>query len=79
MSKYRLQLLAAVAMTIGFFALLGWAGDYDHTEQIILNMSYDEYDYVRDSLTRRDGTSPSERQIAHWYSEHYRELTQLWP
>jgi hypothetical protein len=75
MNKYRLQLLAAVAMTIVFFALLGWAGDCDYTEQVILRMSYEEYDYVKDTLTKlKNGTRPSEREIAHWWEQHHEEL-----
>ena len=75
MNKYRLQLLAAVAMTIVFFALLGWAGDCDYTEQVILRMSYEEYDYVKDTLTKlKHGTRPSEREIAHWWEQHHDEL-----
>jgi len=75
MNKYRLQLLAAVAMTIGFFALLGWAGDCDYTEQVILRMSCEEYDYAKDTLTKlKNGTRPSEREIAHWWEQHHEEL-----
>lgn len=71
MNKYRLQLLAAVAIVLAGFALLGWAGDCDYTEQVILRMSYEEYDYAKDTLTKlKHGSRPSEREIAHWWEEH---------
>jgi len=80
MNRYRLQLLAAVAMTIGFFAVLGWAGDYDYAEQVILRMSQEQYDYVRDTLTRlRNGNRPSEREIARWWEEHHNEVRDRLP
>ena len=73
MSKYRLQLLAAVMMVMGFMALIGWAGDYDWSEQVILRMTYEEYDWVKDTLTKLNGREPSEREMAHWWAEHHGE------
>ena len=70
MDKYRLQLLAAVMMVMGFVALIGWAGDYDWSEQQILRMSYEEYDWVKDTLTKLNGREPSEREMAHWWYDH---------
>jgi hypothetical protein len=70
MKQYRLQLLAACLLSVGFFALLGWAGDIDYCDQVILNMSQDEYDNVKDTLTKKFGKSPSEREIAHWWADH---------
>lgn len=70
MDKYRLQLLAAVMMVIGFVALAGWAGDYDWSEQQILRMTYEEYDWVKDTLTKLNGREPSEREMAHWWYDH---------
>lgn len=72
MRHLRMRLAAAVCCIVGFFVVMGIAGDYDYTEQVILRMSYDDYDMVRDTLTRQnDGRSPSEREIAHWWAEHH--------
>lgn len=70
MKQYRLQLLAACLCTIAFFALIGWAGDFDYCDQIILSMSQEQYDNVKDTLTKKNGKSPSEREIAHWWADH---------
>lgn len=80
MNRYRLQLLAAVAIVIMGVALLGYVGDLDYTEQVILRMSQEQYDYVRDTLTKlRNGSSPSEREIAHWWEEHHNEVREILP
>ena len=65
-------LTAAIALlgVLAFFAALGWAGDMDYTEQCILRMSYDEYDTIKARLTQLNGSEPSERDIAHWWTEH---------
>lgn len=73
MNRYRLQLLAAVMMAMGFVALIGWAGDYDWSEQQILRMTYEEYDWVKDTLTKLNGREPSEREMAHWWYEYHEE------
>ena len=70
MKHYRLKIMAAVGCIIGFFALLGIVGDYDYTEQVILRMSYEEYDWVKDTLEKINGKEPSQREIAHWWEEH---------
>ena len=67
MNKHHLTIIIGC---VAFFALLGWAGDIDYTDQCILRMSYEEYDNIRDSLTRQSGHEPSEREIAHWWAEH---------
>lgn len=71
MKNYGLQLLAACLCSIGVFLILGWAGDFDFCDQVILRMSQEEYDYVKDSLTKLNGTEPSEREIAHWWADHH--------
>lgn len=71
MKKLRLQLLAAFLFTLGLFYVLGVAGDFDFCDQVILSMSQEEYDYVKDSLTKLNGKSPSEREIAHWWHDHH--------
>ena len=71
MKKYRLQLMAAIMMCTAFVALLGWAGDMDFCDQVILRMSQEEYDYVKDSLTKKNCKQPSQREIAHWWADHH--------
>ena len=44
MKKYRLQLTAAIMMVVAFVALAGWAGDMDFCDQVILNMTQEQYD-----------------------------------
>lgn len=73
MKQYRLHLLAACLFTIAFFALCGWAGDMDFCDQMILRMSQEEYDHVKDTLTKLNGKAPSEREIAHWWADHQAE------
>ena len=68
MKDYGLKMTLAIAATLGFFFLLGIAGDYDYCDQVILHMGHDEYAWVKDTLTRQnDGVEPSEREIAHWW------------
>lgn len=74
MKHYRLKIAAALMGITGFFLALGIAGDIDYTEQVILRMTYEEYDWVKDTLTRlKNGHEPSEREIAHWWVEHHGE------
>ena len=74
MKNYRLKLVAVLFGIVGFFALMGVMGRLDYCEDIILRMSYDDYDYVKDTLTKRDGHSPSEREIALWWADHHNEI-----
>lgn len=69
MKSIKLTLMAIVPVVV-FFALLGWAGDYDYCEQVILSMSQEQYDTVKSLLTERNGCEPSERDIAHWWAEN---------
>lgn len=71
MDKFKLQLLAAITCIIGFFMILGWAGDIDYCDQVILSMSQEQYDYVKDTLTKKNGSKPSEREIAHWWADNH--------
>lgn len=52
------------ACIVGFLMLMGVIGYYDYTEQVILRMSYEEYDSVKSLLTEQNGSEPSEREIA---------------
>lgn len=58
---------------VSFLVLLGWAGDMDYTDQVILHMSYEEYDTIKARLTQKNGHEPSERDIAHWWEEHHKD------
>lgn len=74
MKYYRLKVTAVILGIIGYFAILGIAGDIDYCDQIILHMTYAEYAWVKDTLTRlNDGRQPSEREIAHWWEDHHKE------
>ena len=73
MKHFGFKLTAAILLIIAFFALLGWAGDYDLTEQIILHMSQEDYDSVKLQLTEVKGHQPSDRDIAHWWAEHHQD------
>ena len=73
MKHYRLKIFAAVCCIFAFIAVLGVMGDMDYCEQVILRMSQEEYDWVKDSLTKLNGDKPSEREIAHWWVEHHED------
>lgn len=70
MKKHYLTLATAILGIVAFFTVLGWAGDVDYTERCILRMSYEEYDTIKARLTQMYGHEPSERDIAHWWTEH---------
>jgi len=71
MKDWKLQILAAFLMVSGFVFLLGLAGDIDFCDRVILSMTQEEYDHVKDTLTKLNGSSPSEREIAHWWADHH--------
>ena len=73
MKHLGLKLTAVIMVIVGFFLLLGWAGDYDWAEQVVLHMTQEEYDHVKDTLTKLNGSEPSQRQIAHWWADHHTE------
>ena len=71
MTKFQRTILVYGLGFIAFLALLGYVGDIDYCEQIILRMSQEQYDSVRNLLTEQNnGRVPSERDIAHWWDEH---------
>lgn len=74
MTKYQRTILAGSLGVILFFVLMGVIGDFDYCEQVILHMSQEQYDSVKQMLTEQnDGREPSERDIAHWWDEHRHE------
>lgn len=73
MRHYRLKVAAILAGIVAFFFILGIAGDIDFTEQVILNMTQEQYDSVKHKLKEMNGKTPSEREIAHWWAEHHKD------
>ena len=73
MRQWKIQLTVTVGSIIAFLMLMGWAGDIDYTDQIILRMTQEEYDSVRQRLSQDTGSEPSEREIAHWWAEHNKD------
>lgn len=71
MKHYWKEILVGLVGIFAFVAVLGVMGDMDYCEQVILRMSQEEYDWVKDSLTKLNGSKPSEREIAHWWAEHH--------
>lgn len=71
MKHIYLKLAAAICCIVAFFAMLGYAGDYDYCEQVILRMSQEDYDSTKSHLIQLKGKAPSEREIAHWWTEHH--------
>lgn len=69
-TKFQRSVLVASVGIIAFFVLWGWIGDYDYCEQVILHMSQEQYDSVKNLLTERDGQAPSDKEIAHWWADH---------
>ena len=68
------KLLAGMVGLLALLMALGWAGEYDYAEQVILHMTCDEYEWVKDTLTKRLGENPSDKEIAHWWTEHHGEM-----
>lgn len=74
MNKNNLKVTLAILGFVAFMAILGWAGDIDYTEQVILHMTAEQYDSVRDQLIRQNGGAiPSQRDIAHWWAAHHND------
>lgn len=70
MKNYFHQLAVVSICLLAFLFVLGWAGDVDFTDQVILSMSQEEYDTVKNHLTNKNGQEPSESEIAHWWVEN---------
>ena len=73
MVKFYRSTAIVCLLLCAFFALMGWLGDFDYCEQVILHMTQEQYDSVKILLTEQDGTAPSDRDIAHWWVEHNTE------
>ena len=70
MTKFQRTIITCSVGMVAFFAVLGWAGDIEFTEQVILRMSQEQYDSVKNHLTKENGVPPSDSDIAHWWVEH---------
>lgn len=73
MTKFKRTAIVVSCGIVAFFCLMGWAGDYDYCEQVILHMSQEQYDSVKNLLTEMHGDTPSDREIAHWFVDHNTE------
>lgn len=71
--RYALQWMAAIAIVVGLTIVLGIAGDIDYCDQVILNMSQEEYDSIKSHLESQTGDIPSEREIAHWWVDNHKK------
>lgn len=65
-----MKFAVALCIMICGLMVIGWAGNIDYTEQVILHMSQEEYDSVKALLTQENGEEPSESDIAEWWAEH---------
>ncbi len=72
MTKFTKTTIIVSVMIVAFFALLGWAGRIDFTEQTILSMSQEEYDSIRQKLTADNGSCPSDYEIAKYYDNAHK-------
>ena len=68
-----LKLSLAVMAIVAFFVVLGIVGDYDYTSQVLYSMSYEDYNEVRSILKEKNGQTPTEREIAHYWVENHQE------
>lgn len=64
MNKFNRTIALACVGIVGFFLLLGLAGRADYKDQVILRMSQEEYDAIKQDLTQVNGCEPSEYEIA---------------
>lgn len=72
LTNFQKTVVAFALIFLAGFLLLGWAGDYDYCEQVILHMSQEQYDSVKSHLTQQNGSKPSDREIAHWWADHHK-------
>lgn len=66
----KLKLYIIIAAIVVFFMLLGIAGKADYTDQVIYNMSQEDYDAICAKLTQQNGSRPSETEIADYYMDN---------
>lgn len=66
------KVILSILGVIAFVFLLGLAGNVDWTEQVILHMTQEQYDTVKQHLTHHNGSEPSEYEIARWWAAHHK-------
>ena len=66
------KVILSILGAITFVFLIGLAGNVDWTEQVILHMTQEQYDTVKQHLTNYNGDEPSEYEIARWWAEHHK-------
>lgn len=71
MTKFQRTTVIVSLGIVGFFAIMGLAGDFDYCDEVILSMSQEQYDSVRQLLMDQDGSEPTDRDIAHWWINHH--------
>lgn len=74
LTKFQRTVVIFALIFLAAFLLLGWAGDYDYCEQIILHMSQEQYDSIKSELTKQNGSTPSDRDIAHYWAEQHKDI-----
>lgn len=62
--------LIGMALAIAFIMALGWAGNQDRVDTIIVSMPESTYREIKDSLYFH-GEFPSEEEIAEFYINNY--------
>lgn len=73
MKQWKIKVAVIISSMVCSLMLMGWAGDIDYTDQVILRMSQEQYDSVRQRLAKDNGSEPSESEIAHWWAEHQKD------
>lgn len=73
MTKFQRTAIVVSLVILAFFLLLGIGGDFDYCDQVIISMSQEQYDSVKNLLTEKNGTEPDDRDIAHWWADHRNE------
>lgn len=72
MTKFQRTAIIASIGIVAFFSVLGLGGDYDLCDQVIISMSQEQYDSIKQLLTEQLGDEPTEREIAHWWLDHHK-------
>ena len=72
MNDYKQRFIIALVSIVAFFVLVGIGGSIDYTDHVILRMSYDEYDTIKQRLMdENDGKVPTDSEIVRWWERHH--------
>lgn len=74
--SYKIMKTAKTLLCIAIWAFIGWLclsklSQGIHDENLISQMPQSTYDEIVDTLTARNGSQPSDRQIVKYYYERY--------